>query len=203
MLPRRRTNWLRLGWMLGVLMVGAWVLSLVACRGLGAPRHRAAGVGHRRARRRAIRRASVTGACARASITRSICGGAGSRRKSSSPADSAIATRRAKPRSASATRSSTGSGARHSDREQRPVDGGVAPTGRATDGSGADARGHPRERSVSHAATVDPRAPVRTHALHVADAHEPDLARAAASRGSTSSPNRSRCRLSFLLERRE
>jgi uncharacterized SAM-binding protein YcdF (DUF218 family) len=30
MLPRRRTNWWQLGWLLGFLMVGAWVLSLAA-----------------------------------------------------------------------------------------------------------------------------------------------------------------------------
>jgi len=30
MLPRRRTNWWRLGWLLGFLMFGAWVMSLVA-----------------------------------------------------------------------------------------------------------------------------------------------------------------------------
>jgi len=29
MLPRRRTNWLRLGWVLGLLMVGAWAMSFV------------------------------------------------------------------------------------------------------------------------------------------------------------------------------
>jgi uncharacterized SAM-binding protein YcdF (DUF218 family) len=30
MLPRRRTNWWRLGWLLGFLMFGAWALSLCA-----------------------------------------------------------------------------------------------------------------------------------------------------------------------------
>jgi len=30
MLPRRRTNWWRLGWLLGFLMVGAWLVSLAA-----------------------------------------------------------------------------------------------------------------------------------------------------------------------------
>src|SRR5689334_19860631 len=30
MLPRRRTNWWRLGWLLGFLMFGAWALSLGA-----------------------------------------------------------------------------------------------------------------------------------------------------------------------------
>lgn len=30
MLPRRRTNWWRLGWLLGFLMFGAWVVSLGA-----------------------------------------------------------------------------------------------------------------------------------------------------------------------------
>lgn len=30
MLPRRRTNWWRLGWLLGLLMFGAWALSLGA-----------------------------------------------------------------------------------------------------------------------------------------------------------------------------
>lgn len=29
MLPRQRTNWWRLGWTLGVLMVGAWIVSFV------------------------------------------------------------------------------------------------------------------------------------------------------------------------------
>ena len=30
MLPRRRTNWWRLGWLLGFLVFGAWTLSLIA-----------------------------------------------------------------------------------------------------------------------------------------------------------------------------
>src|SRR5215470_19990262 len=29
MLPRRRTNWLRLGWTIGALTVGAWAMSLL------------------------------------------------------------------------------------------------------------------------------------------------------------------------------
>ncbi len=29
MLPRRRTNWLRLGWMLGLLTFGTWLMSLI------------------------------------------------------------------------------------------------------------------------------------------------------------------------------
>src|SRR5215468_41313 len=29
MLPRKRTNWWRFGWMLGILMVGVWAVSLI------------------------------------------------------------------------------------------------------------------------------------------------------------------------------
>src|SRR5262245_65338631 len=29
MLPRRRTNWLRLGWTIGALMLGVWLASLI------------------------------------------------------------------------------------------------------------------------------------------------------------------------------
>ena len=62
------------------------------------------------------------------------------------------------------------------------------------DGGGAVARRDSRERSVSHAAAVDSRAAIRNDAVHVAHAHESDLARAGASRGSTCSRSRSRFR---------
>ena len=99
MLPPRRANWWRLGWLLSLLMFAGWLLSLVGVYVWG---HRDTA--------RPVAAIVVMGAAQYAgrpspvfrarSTTGSISGGAAWLRESFSPAALATAIRRARPRSA-------------------------------------------------------------------------------------------------------
>ena len=164
MLPRRRTNWFRLGWLLGLLMVAGWVFSLVGVYVWG---HRdtarpaaiivVLGAAQYAGRPSPVLRARIDHAI---DLWRRGLGAAdhlhrrlGDRDTTSEAAVAAAIRHRP-----------WGHSARDHDREQRSLDGGIAPAGCGAHGGGAVAHRDSRERSVSHAASDDPGASLRNDA---------------------------------------